>query len=281
MYEPSGANLPASDVYFSSFWRCCPWVSTFLSSSFTYFWRSFISLCTWSTFFCKSSALFLRSSCPASTFFLRSSTFFLRSSWPASTFFLTSCLASSALPSKLFFTSCLDWSGTSPHPVATPTSNSPATMPSSNTRIFVMCALSSPSRIRAIAGCPRGRLDQLFGVVIHEHDLASHTDILADEHEPAMDYMPGAIWRTLFTGVLRREILRASPLRSSPKLARSEFVAAFLLQHLLAGASDLHTDVPKGAYGLLSLMPYAPKVFLIRPRAPVLFQPLVHPEDTP
>jgi hypothetical protein len=41
--------------------------------------------------------------------------------------------------------------------------------------------------------------------------------------------------------------------------------AAFLLQRLLAGASDLHTDVPKGAYGLLSLMPYAPKVFLVRP----------------
>jgi hypothetical protein len=52
--------------------------------------------------------------------------------------------------------------------------------------------------------------------------------------------------------------------------------AAFLLQRLLAGASDLHSDVPKGAYGLLSLMPYAPKVFLVRPRAPVLFQPLVH-----
>ena len=41
--------------------------------------------------------------------------------------------------------------------------------------------------------------------------------------------------------------------------------AAFLLQRLLAGASDLHTDEPKGAYGLLSLMPYAPKVFLVRP----------------
>ena len=25
-------------------------------------------------------------------------------------------------------------------------------------------------------------------------------------------------------------------------------------------------------------MPYAPKAFLVRPRAPVLFQPLVHPE---
>jgi hypothetical protein len=57
--------------------------------------------------------------------------------------------------------------------------------------------------------------------------------------------------------------------------------AAFLLQHLLAGASDLHSDVPKGAYGLLSLVPYAPKIFLVRPRALVLFQPLVHLEDTP
>src|SRR5215212_11855075 len=74
---------------------------------------------------------------------------------------------------------------------------------------------------------------------------------------------------------------RTSPSRSSPKLARSGFAAAFLLQRLLAGASDLHSDVPKGGYGLLSFMPYAPKVFLVRPRAPVLFQPLVHPEDTP
>src|SRR5688572_16649330 len=54
--------------------------------------------------------------------------------------------------------------------------------------------------------------------------------------------------------------------------------ATFLLQRFLAGSSDLHTDVPKGGYGLLSLMPYAPKVFLVRPRAPILFQPLVHPE---
>src|SRR5215203_4058363 len=220
MYEPSGANLPASDVYFSSFWRCCSWASTFLSSSFTFFWRSFISLCTWSTFFSRSSALFLRSSCPASTFFLRSSTFFWRSSWPASTFLFTSCLAFSAFCSTFFFASCLDWSGTSPHPVATPTSNSPATIPSSNTRTFVMCASSSPSRIRAIAGCPRGRLDQLFGVVIHKHDLASHTDVLADKHEPAMDFIPGAIWRTLFTGVHGREFLRrsTSALRRSKKL---------------------------------------------------------------
>jgi hypothetical protein len=56
--------------------------------------------------------------------------------------------------------------------------------------------------------------------------------------------------------------------------------AAFLLQHLLAGASDLHSDEPKGGYGLLSLVSYAPKVFLVRPRAPVPFQPLVHLEDT-
>ena len=34
-------------------------------------------------------------------------------------------------------------------------------------------------------------------------------------------------------------------------MARSGFVAAFLLQHLLAGAWDLHPDVPKGGYGLL------------------------------
>src|SRR5215212_4015161 len=74
---------------------------------------------------------------------------------------------------------------------------------------------------------------------------------------------------------------RTSASRSSRKLARSGFAAAFLLQRLLAGASDLHTDEPKGGYGLLSLMPYAPKVFLVRPRAPVLFQPLVHLEDTP
>src|SRR5215208_1813922 len=78
-----------------------------------------------------------------------------------------------------------------------------------------------------------------------------------------------------------RKILRTSPLRSSRKLARSGFAAAFLLQHLLASTSDLHTDEPKGGYGLLSLMPYAPKVFLVRPRAPILFQPLVHLEDTP
>src|SRR5215204_3789211 len=44
--------------------------------------------------------------------------------------------------------------------------------------------------------------------------------------------------------------------------------------------SDLHSDEPKGDYGFLSLMPYAPKVFLVRPQAPVLLQPLVHPEDT-
>src|SRR5215207_4318694 len=72
-----------------------------------------------------------------------------------------------------------------------------------------------------------------------------------------------------------------SALRSCQKLAGSGFTATFLLEHLLAGASDLLTDVPKGAFGLLSLMPYAPKVFLVRPRAPVLLQPLVHPEDTP
>src|SRR5215216_3462087 len=85
----------------------------------------------------------------------------------------------------------------------------------------------------------------------------------------------------LFPRVRRSGVLRTSPLRSSRKLARSGFAAAFLLQHLLAGASDLHSDEPKGAYGLLSLMPYAPKVFLVSPRAPVLLQPLVHPEDTP
>src|SRR5215208_5655774 len=87
--------------------------------------------------------------------------------------------------------------------------------------------------------------------------------------------------RGLFTRVRGSRILRTFALRSSRKLAGSGFAAAFLLQHLLAGASDLHSDEPKGGYGLLSLMPYAPKVFLVRPRAPVLFQPLVHLEDTP
>ncbi len=41
-------------------------------------------------------------------------------------------------------------------------------------------------------------------------------------------------------------IPRTSGVRSSRKLAWSWFAAAFLLQRLLAGASDLHTDVPKG-----------------------------------
>jgi hypothetical protein len=86
--------------------------------------------------------------------------------------------------------------------------------------------------------------------------------------------------QSLFTRVRGREILRTSSLRRSKKLARSGF-AAFLLLHLLAGASDLHSDEPKGGYGRLSLVPYAPKVFLVRPKAPVLLQPLVHPEDTP
>src|SRR5215217_1444572 len=121
--EVSGDNtLPGeSDVYFLSFWCCCCWASIFLSSSFTFFWRSF--------------TFFLRSSCPAATFFLTSclltSTFFWRS--------VTSFLARCFLASTFFFASCRTWpwSGSSPpHPATNATSTSTASIPS-KARTFV------------------------------------------------------------------------------------------------------------------------------------------------
>src|SRR5215217_5488115 len=127
-HSSSGSPLDESDVCFLYFfWFCCFWASTF-------FWRSFTSFCTLSSFF-------FRSSWPVSTFYFRSSTFFCKASRPASIF---------------FFTCCLVWSETSPHPVADPTSTSTAGSPI-NTRTFVMFASSSPSSSSSRSGSEDAR----------------------------------------------------------------------------------------------------------------------------
>src|SRR5215218_8114271 len=172
--EVSGDNtLPGeSDVYFLSFWCCCCWASIFLSSSFTFFWRSFTSFCTLSTFFSTSSwptsTFFLTSCLLTSTFFWRSVTSFLARCFLASTFFFTSCRTS-------------PWSGSSPRiPPRTPQA------------LVQPVSLARPEPSSLLASSSFLVFRSLWLFLLYD---SSHTHIRADKDEAAMNSCQRAMLR--------------------------------------------------------------------------------------